>query len=354
MNHPARLSALRSRLAEVQVDCLLVSERANLFYLSGFTGSAGLLLVDERGSTLYTDGRYALQAEQEVRGSRVVIVRSATKAVLARARRYRRVGFEASADYRLFRVLAEGLGIERVQSCENAVEQLRLIKDEHELEQIRRAVALNSRVFQETVAWLRPGMTEQEVAAELEYRMRRYGAQQPAFETIVAGGPRSALPHARASLRPLGKKEFLVLDHGAILGNYSSDMTRTVYLGDADRRARALYGVVKEAQERAIRAVHSGVSCSAVDRAARRHIARCGYGDRFPHSTGHGLGIQVHEMPRIAAREKARLPAGAVITIEPGVYVPGLGGVRIEDVVVVRNKGAEILTPTPKGLLEVG
>ena len=354
MNQPARLSALRSRLARAQLDCLLVSQQANIFYLTGFTGSSGLLLVDERSSTLYTDGRYALQADQEVRGSQVVIVSSGTtKAALSRARRHRRVGFEASADYRLYRLLAEGVGIERLRYCENAVEQLRLIKDEQELEQIRRSVALNSRVFQETVALLRPGLTEQEVAAELEYRMRRCGAQQAAFETIVAGGPRSAWPHARPSSRPLGKKEFLLLDHGAILANYASDMTRTVYLGTANRRAQALYRVVKEAQERAIAAVRTGASCSAVDRAARQYIAGCGYGEHFPHSTGHGLGIQVHEMPGIAAREKTRLPAGAVITIEPGVYVPGYGGVRIEDVVVVRNQGAEVLTPTPKELLQI-
>ena len=354
VNQPARLSALRSRLARSQLDCLLVSQQANVFYLTGFTGSAGLLLVDERSSTLYTDGRYALQAEQEVRGSRVVVVSSGTtKAALTRARRWRRVGFEASADYRLFRLLAERVGIERLRHCENAVEQLRLIKDEQELEQIRRSVALNSLVFQETVALLRPGLAEQEVAAELEYRMRRYGAQRPAFETIVAGGPRSAWPHARASLRPLGKKEFLLLDHGAILANYASDMTRTVHLGTASRRAKALYRVVKEAQERAIGAVRAGASCAAVDRAARRHIARCGYGAHFPHSTGHGVGIQVHEMPGIAAREKTRLPAGAVITIEPGVYIPGYSGVRIEDIVVVRNQGAEVLTTTPKELLQI-
>lgn len=354
MNYPARLSALRSRLAGTRVDCLLVSARANLFYLTGFTGSAGFLLVDEKGSTLYTDGRYELQAAEEVRGSRVVITRRGTaKAVIARARRYRRVGFEASADYRFFRLLAEAVGLTRLRGLESAVEQLRLVKDEEELARIRRSVELNSRVFRETVPLLRPGMPEREVAAELEYRMRRYGADQPAFETIVAAGPRSALPHARASPRPLGKKELLVLDHGAILANYASDMTRTVYLGVADPRVRALYGVVQEAQQRAIQAVRAGVKCAEVDRAARDHITRCGYGQHFPHSTGHGLGIEVHEIPRIAAREKMKLPAGAVITIEPGVYVPDLGGVRIEDVVLVRDRGAEVLTPTPKTLLEI-
>lgn len=354
MNYCARLNDVRSRLTQWQVDCLLVGAAPNIFYLTGFTGSAGLLLVDEKGSTLYTDGRYRLQASEEVHESRVVVARSATtKAALGRAARYRRVGFEVSASYRFVRLLADAIGTRRLRAIEGAVEQHRLVKDEEELARIRRSVELNSRVFQETVALLRPGLAEQEVAAELEYRMRRYGAEQPAFETIVASGPRSALPHARAGPRRLGKKEFLVLDHGAILAHYASDMTRTVYLGTADRRVRALYGVVKEAQQRAIGAVRAGVSCSAVDRAAREHITRCGYGKHFPHSTGHGLGIEVHEVPRIAAREKTKLPAGAVITIEPGVYVPGFGGVRIEDVVVVREQSAEVLTPTPKGLLEL-
>ncbi len=341
-------------MAEARVDCLLVCARANIFYLTGFTGSAGLMVVDQKGSTLFTDGRYELQAAEEVRGSQVVITRRGTaKAVLGRARRYRRVGFESSADYRLFRQLADAVGPTRLRVLENAVEQLRMVKDQEELASIRRSVELNSRVFQETVALLRPGMAECDVAAELEYRMRQQGAEKPAFETIAAAGPRSALPHARAGSRPLGKNEFLVLDHGAILENYASDMTRTVYLGAADRRARALYGVVLEAQQRAIAAVRAGVRCSDVDRAAREHITRCGYENHFPHSTGHGLGIEVHEMPRVADREKTKLPAGAVITIEPGVYLPGWGGVRIEDVVVVRQEGAEVLTPTPKTLLEI-
>lgn len=349
-----RLAALRSRLPEVKVDCLLVGCMPNIFYLTGFTGSAGLLLVDEKAATLYTDGRYTLQAAEEVRGARVVVPRGpVTRAALRRARRYRRVGFEASAGYRFFRLLAEEAAPARPRAVESLVEQLRLVKDQEEIARIRQSVEMNSRVFEETLPLLREGMAEQEVAAELEYRMRRYGAEQPAFPTIAASGPRSALPHARTGARKLGKKEFLVLDHGAILAHYASDMTRTVYLGSADRRARALYWVVKEAQERAIRAVRAGVSCSQVDRAAREHITRCGYARHFTHSTGHGLGIEVHEIPRVAAREKLRLPAGAVITIEPGVYLPGYGGVRIEDVVVVREGGAEVLTPTSKALREI-
>ena len=354
MNHPARLDALRSRLAAERVECLLVTSLANIFYLSGFTGSAGMLLVDERRSILFTDGRYTLQAAEEARGSQVVIPRSgALKAAAGRLGRYRRAGFEASADYRTWRQLREQAGAGRLRPLENVVEQLRLVKDDDELERIRRSVALNSRAFQQTVRRIRPGVREVEVAAELEYRMRLMGAERPAFETVVAGGPRSAMPHARASARPLGENEVVVLDHGAIRSNSASDMTRTVHLGAAGRRARALYQVVLEAQQRAVAAVRAGALCSAVDRAAREHIRGCGFGRYFTHSTGHGLGIEVHEIPRLARRDKTKLPAGAVITIEPGIYVPGIGGFRIEDVAVVREWGAEVLTTTPRALLEL-
>jgi Xaa-Pro aminopeptidase len=355
VKHANRLKALRAQFEPERIDCLLVSLLPNIFYLTGFTGSAGILLVTERNVTLFTDGRYAEQAAEEVQGTKVAVPRGgAQRAALARAARCRRIGFEASAGYRFFRRLADTAGARRVRAVENAVERLRMVKDEQEIERIRRSVALNSLVFEETLPLLRPDMTEREVAAELEYRMRRRGADQPAFETVVASGPRSAMPHARASGRKLGKNGLLVLDHGAILAAYASDMTRTVCLGASSGRERALYQVVREAQQRAIEAVRAGVSCSSVDAAARKHIARRGYARQFPHSTGHGLGLEVHEAPRIAASEKSILPAGAVITIEPGVYVPGFGGVRIEDVVVVRERGAQVLTSTPKAFVKIG
>lgn len=346
-------------MASRRVDCLVVTSLPNIFYLTGFTGSAGVLLVDEDAATLFTDGRYTLQAPEEVKaagsGARVVIPRGpALKAALGALRKYRRIGFEAGVGYRLFNVLAGKLGKGRLRPLEDAVEGLRLVKSEEEIAAIRRSVELNGRIFQEVLSFVRAGVAEQDIAAELEYRMRRAGGERPAFDTIVASGARSALPHARAGARRLGENEFVVMDHGVILAHYASDMTRTVYLGSADRRAKALYGVVREAQEHAVAAVRAGAACSAVDRAARQHIARRGYGKLFSHSTGHGLGIEVHEIPRVAAREKMRLPAGAVITIEPGVYVPDYGGIRIEDVVVVRQNGADVLTTVPKTLLELG
>lgn len=354
MYHSERLNALRSKLAAARVDCLLITSLPNIYYLTGFTGSAGVLLVDDRDATLFTDGRYRTQSAMEVRGARVAIPKQPAKVAVGRATRgYRRIGFEVSAGYRFFHMLAEAADGRRVRAIDGAVEQLRLVKQPDEIEAIRRAVQLNSRVFEEALPLVRPDVEERELAAEMEYRMRRYGGERPAFETIVAAGPHGALPHARASSRRLAKNEFLVLDHGVILAHYASDMTRTVYLGSADHRARTLYGVVKEAQQLAVSAVRAGVSCAEVDRAARQHIARCGYDKLFTHSTGHGIGIEVHEIPRIAGREKTKLPPGAVVTIEPGIYVPDYGGIRIEDVVVVHESGAEVLTPTRKDLIEL-
>ncbi len=357
MDHAARLQRLRKILEAEKADCLLVGALANLRYLTGFSGSAGLLLVDEESATFYTDGRYTLAAAEEVKGARVVVPRRGPlEGALARLRRrrYKRVGFEAGSGYSFYRRLASELGARRLRPVEGAVERLRRVKDEEEIGAIRASVELTARVLDEVLPMVRPGVAERDLAAELEYRMRRHGAEKPAFDTIVASGPRSALPHARPSARRLGKNELVLFDLGAILGGYSSDMTRTVCLGSAKGVSRRMYRTVQEAQEQACRAVRAGVSCAQVDRAARRHIALRGYGKFFPHTTGHGLGIQVHEEPKLSSRERSRLLPGNVVTVEPGIYVPGVGGVRIEDVVVVRENGAEVLTPAPRDFLALG
>ncbi|MBI4459567.1 MAG: aminopeptidase P family protein, partial [Acidobacteria bacterium] len=196
-----------------------------------------------------------------------------------------------------------------------------------------------------------PGISEREVAAEIEYRMRRHGAERPSFETIVAFGDHAALPHARPGGRRLRPKECILMDLGAILGGYASDMTRTVFLGEPSRRVSRMYQAVLEALQEAEAVVRVGVEGSRVDAAARRVLKRYGYGRYFTHSTGHGVGREVHELPRLAAKQDQPLPERAVVTVEPGVYIPGYGGVRIEDVVVVRKDRAEVLTPTPKELL---
>ena len=351
------MEKLRQRLVEEKLAALLVGSLPNVHYLTGFSGSAGALLVSADQAILFTDSRYDLQAQEETQGCRVRIVKgdalmAAAKAVSGVAGR--RVGFEGSGlSYQAHRRLRELLPKAKLVPTTAWVETLRMQKDPQEVEMIRKAVELGSRAYEETLPLLRPGIAEVEVAAEIEYRMRRYGGERPAFETIVAFGAHAALPHARAGIRRLRPNEFILMDLGVILHGYASDMTRTVFLGRAPRRAARIYRAVLEAQQEAEQAVHAGQKCSVVDRAARRVLGRYGYARFFTHSTGHGLGREIHEPPRIGRDQTALLPEGAVVTVEPGVYVPGYGGVRIEDVVWVRKERGEVLTKTSKELTEL-
>jgi Xaa-Pro aminopeptidase len=352
-----RLVRLRQRMEREKVPALLISALPNVQYLTGFTGSAGALLVTGRGADFFSDSRYDIQAHQEVRNAGVHIGRgdaAAAAAKWAASRRITRLGFEAATvSFDGHHRLKELASKARLMPTQGWVETLRIEKDPGEIEKIRKAVELGSRACEETLKLLRPGMTELEVAAEIEYRMRRYGGERPSFETIVATGPRAALPHARATSRRIRPKEFILLDLGVILGGYASDMTRTVFLGKAPARAARIYRAVREAVEAAEVVVKEGLPAGNVDAAARRVLKGYRYERYFTHSTGHGLGMEVHELPRVGRGQTMPLPAGAVVTVEPGVYIEGYGGVRIEDVVVVRRGAGEVLTPTTKELIEL-
>jgi len=358
-----RLDRLRSLFPKQKVDCLLVSGLANIRYLTGFTGSNALLLVQAETATFFTDGRYTTQARQEVAGAgRTVKIVTAKKGLWPaaikhlKAKRRFKAGFDSSVSFALSKVILKGLGEKRSRAVSGVVERLRMIKDEQEIAAIRASAELNSRVLAEMLTLVKPGVSERDLAAEMEFRMRRLGAAGPAFESIVAGGENSALPHAHPTARTIRGGEFLLFDHGTMLNGYCSDMTRTVWVGGGSGdllRARDLYATVLEAHQKAREAVRAGVRCKDVDRAARKVISARGWGKYFSHSTGHGVGLEIHESPRVAAPVKDKLPAGAVITIEPGVYLPGFGGVRIEDMVVVRENGAEGLTPSPKEFTEL-
>jgi len=353
-----RLSKVRQRMEAERLDALLVTSLPNVQYLTGFSGTEsgdGVMLVTARNSILFTDSRYDLQAHEEVAGSQVMIVKGGAFAAAAKwSRRTRNgnLGFESGAiSYAAHHRLRELLPKKKLIAVSSWVEALRMVKDEQEIDQIRNAVEAGSRAYSETLGALRIGMSELEVAAEIEYRMRLCGAERPAFETIVAFGERSALPHARPGTRKLRANEFVLMDLGAILGGYAGDMTRTVFTGKVPRKSSQIYHAVLEAQLAAEDVVRAGVKCSTVDRAARRVLERHGFAQYFTHSTGHGVGREIHELPRLAAKQEMELPERAVVTVEPGVYIPGYGGVRIEDVIVVREKGAEVLTPTPKKLM---
>jgi Xaa-Pro aminopeptidase len=323
-------------MEEQRLPSLLVTNLTNIAYLTGFRGSAGVALFTSREGVLWVDPRYALQAQEQARGVEVVEERKGLlKAVAERLKRNknRRVGYEHAhltcADF-------------------SRLEQLRAVKDEEEVAKIRGAGRITVEVFEKVLGGVRPGVSESELGAEIEYRMRKKGAEGVAFETIVASGPRAALPHARASCKLLKENEFVIFDLGAILAGYAADMTRTVYLGEPSRRVRSLYNAVLEAQEKALRSALPGVRAGDVDAVARRALAGHGLARFFTHSTGHGVGMDTHEMPRLARGEKARLQTGHVVTVEPGVYLEGWGGIRVEDTILVGPAGPEVLTPTRK------
>jgi Xaa-Pro aminopeptidase len=345
---------LADALREAKVDALVVSAMPNVRYLTGFTGSSALLLALREEMVLYTDGRYELQAAQEVRGAKLVTARGRLVSMLCasvKRRGLRRLGFESQrATYGLYESLREALPGVRLKPLAGVVETLRAVKTPEELAIIRRAVELNSEVFETCLRRLGPGRTERGIADEIEFEMRRRGGEKPAFDTIVAAGRHSAYPHARPTLNLLTRNEFIIIDQGVILDGYSSDMTRTVVLGGLGREGRRVYEAVLEAQQAAIQAVRAGIPAATVDRQARMVLQKHGLEKAFVHSTGHGVGLEVHEPPRLGRGEKTRLESGMVITIEPGVYLEGLGGVRIEDMVVVKPRGCEVLTPTPKEL----
>jgi Xaa-Pro aminopeptidase len=363
MNFPARQKKLWDHLATTRFDALLVSHLPNIRYLCGFTGSAGLLLVAEAGSVFFTDVRYDTQGREEVKGAKVVIARNALLSALGEwigIRRQRKskgwtLGLEAehltvAEKKRLANLLPSGV---RLRDATSLVERARMVKDDEELGLIWAAVRVGATLFDRALEVLRPGVKEAEVAAEMEYAARRTGAEAMSFPTIIASGARSALPHGRATEQAIAPGGFVVCDFGVILAGYCSDQTRTVWVGAPSKDAQEAYAAVREAQEAAIASVRPGVSVGEVDAAARKVLRKAGLGRYFTHSTGHGVGLEIHEAPRVAAGQKELLKPGMVITIEPGVYFPGKWGVRIEDMVAVTEGGGEVLTPTSKDFLAV-
>jgi len=353
-----RLKNLRRALHSAGADALLETHLPNIYYLCGFSGDSAALFVDSAGATLFTDGRFTIQAREETRGIRVIIHKGPLLEAVGKHLRTRRRLKVAVSPARVtlaaWKVLRKEAGTHlKWIAVDGIVENLRAVKDASEIQRLRDAARLGSEVMEEAIRLIKPGVTELEIAAEIGYRMRRKGASGESFEAIVAGGPRSALPHARPTERQIGKNELVVLDLGAILRRYSSDLTRTVFVGKAPARVRGWYQAVLEAQAAARDAVRSGASCGSVDAAARNVLERKGLGRYFVHSTGHGIGLEIHEDPRIARDQKALLKSGQVITLEPGVYVEGVGGIRIEDDALVTPRGCEILTTAPREFLEL-
>ena len=357
---PERMQALLSRLSRDNLDALVVSHPANVRYLTGFSGSSGLLLIAQRGAVFITDFRYETQSREEI-GVLARIVIDGTGAwerlvKLIPECGARAVGYEAHV---LTVREADHLAADKLpchfSPCSDLVEVLRAVKSPEEVESIRSAASLAGDALAETVHQVRAGQTEQEVAAILEGALRRGGTEGYPFPTIVASGPRSALPHARTSSRVIAPGDFLLLDFGAIVNGYVSDVTRTFVVGAQPtvRQAEA-YALVESAQRAALVGLRAGLSGRQADALARDVMEAAGQGPAFGHSLGHGIGLEVHEAPRLARTADQVLPAGAVVTVEPGVYYSGWGGVRLEDDVVLSDGAALLLTQFPRDLLVLG
>jgi Xaa-Pro aminopeptidase len=363
MDHVRRIGQLRRRMSHAGLSGLLVTHLPDIRYLSGFTGSSAALAVTRRAARLFTDGRYKAQAADEVQGAKAEII-SGAPAIAAT----QWVAAEPGVEFAGFDPVRTSVAdLNRLRGALPSklrrafltplaapiVETLRLVKDEDELALMSEAALIGCSLFEHILGVIRPGISEVEVAAELEFQARSRGAEGMSFETIVASGVRSALPHGRATSTPLPRKGFVTLDFGIIHNGYCSDMTRTVYLGKPRVEERRAYEAVLQAQESAVAAVEAGVSCGEVDEAARGILRKAGMAEAFSHSTGHGVGLEIHEAPRVGAEQKAKLQAGMVVTIEPGVYWPGKFGIRIEDMVAVTRTGGRVLTPAPKVLIEL-
>ncbi|MGE0481377.1 MAG: M24 family metallopeptidase [Phycisphaerae bacterium] len=350
----SRIEAVRTELSRRKADGYLVQDRFDQIWLTGFTGEDGLVLVTPRDVVLLTDSRFDEAAEAEAPwASRVLRQKrgpEATAKALKRAR-LKRVAFNPQhMSVAVFADLQKLARPAHVVAAGGVISSLRVRKDADEVRRIRNAIRIAERAYNDLRAWLRPGMTERQVAARLVYEMQVLGAQAGAFPPIVAVGANASMPHYESGDAVVNAREPVLIDWGARAGWYVSDLTRTLALGSIAPELSAVHAIVREAHNRAIAAVRPGVRASAVDKVARDHIAHAGYGERFQHGLGHGIGLNVHEAPSVRRQVPDRLEPGMVITIEPGIYLPGVGGVRIEDDVLVTETGYEILSSLPTEL----
>lgn len=344
-------------LKKNKVDCLLVTEINHVRYLSGFSGSNGMVILAPPKAYFLTDFRYLVQAQKEVKGCTVIIADRELTSELPKLPVFSkkiRVGVEAAfVSLKLQGLLKDLLPKADFRPTEKLIESLAITKDSEEIRKIKKAVRIADQAFSETLKYVKPGVKEKDIAIELEYNMRFQGADASAFDIIVASGQRSSMPHGKASGKKLRKGDFVTLDFGAVYQGYTSDITRTVVLGKATAKQKKIYDIVLTAQKKGCKAAKPGLACSRLDGVVREVIMKSGYGDNFGHGLGHGIGMIVHDHPTLNPRSTDILREGMVVTIEPGIYIPNWGGVRIEDDVLITASGGQILTKSPKDLLEL-
>lgn len=353
-----RIKRLGEKIKGESLDLLLVTTPTNLRYLCGYTGSNGILLISEDKSIFITDFRYKEQVKKEVYDAEIKIAQRELFSTLTEIdwlkEKRIKVGFESkNLSFKLYEKLKTLLPQVLWIPTEDLVESISVTKDEEEIKKIKEAADISAKVYQEILPLLKPGTKEQEISAELEYRIRRNGGTGSAFEPIVASGVRSAMPHARASSKRFQRGEFVTLDFGAFYEGYVCDITRTVVLGKATPRQKKIYDLVLKAQTKAIKNACSGMKGFELDKVARDVINNAGFKDYFGHGLGHGIGLLVHDSPGINTKSQEVLKPGMVITIEPGVYLPGWGGVRIEDDILITRNGCKVLTNIDRELLEL-
>ncbi len=353
-----RVKRLQSVLPRENLDLLLVNFLPHVRYLSGYTGSNGLILLSPDVCVFLTDFRYKDQAKQQVTNMTVKVVErelfsSLTDLPQVQEKRIK-LGFEAQyLNYKTYQTLKSRLPECLMIPTEKLVESLTVTKDSGEVARIRKAVEITDCVFSEILDFIKPGTTELDLAAEIEYRMKKRGSSTPYYQTIVASGKRSALPHGIASSKRIRKNEFVTLDFGAVYDGYTADLTRTVMVGKANPRQKRIYSTVLKAQKLAIGRARGGVKACDLDRTARQVIKRAGFGKYFGHGLGHGIGLQIHDNPAVNPTNRQLLEPGMVVTIEPGIYIPNWGGVRIEDDILITQKGCRVLNRAEKNLIEL-
>ena len=348
-----RIERVRSMLSGFDVEGILFFEEANIRYLTGFAGSDGALFVGGEKTLLLVDGRYITQAKNEATSCDIIKFNDRTEGMagIISDLCLKRVGIESPAiDLNSYLKLRDRVGDVSLKPLSGEIERTRMIKDAGEASSLREAAIMAAHSLERTLDHIRPGITERDIASILEMKMREAGSEKPSFETIVASGSNTALPHAVPGHREIQDGDFLIIDYGTMYRGYHSDETCTFAIRSVTKKQAAVYAIVKDAHDKAVDSVKAGISCRDIDGIARKYIGDAGYGEYFSHGTGHGVGLNVHEPPRLSEVSKDILEEGMVITVEPGVYIPGLWGVRIEDTVLVEKDGCEILTKMPKDL----
>lgn len=350
-----RINKLREKLKEKDIEAFLVTKKENVRYLSHFTGTAGKLLITQNDSVFITDFRYLEQAAEQTDGCVIEEISSNFIdgfAELLKRKNIRNLSFESQdLNVKTYHKFKEKLNVDSLNPMESMVEKLRMIKDQNEINKIKKAVEIADQGFQFLLDFIEPGKTEREISLELEFFMKRKGGEANAFDFITASGKRGALPHGVASTKKIEKGDLVTIDFGTVFQGYHSDITRTIAVGKPSEKLKEIYEIVLNAQQKVIAEIKAGMSCVEADKIARNLIAEAGYKDNFGHGLGHGIGLEIHEGPRVSYTSDDKLKTGMVVTDEPGIYVSGLGGVRIEDDLLITEQGCEVLNSAPKELI---